>query len=60
VSIEPDPKACEQARNNLEVMRTKPRIRVYGDDGELRYLTPEEVDKEIQRSELTAEVHCRD
>jgi len=58
IAFERDPEACEQARNNLEVLNMKPRIRVYNAQGELEYLTPEQIEEEKRKSRLTMEVHC--
>lgn len=56
--VERDPAICEQASSNLEVLDSKPRIRVYGDDGELRYLTPEQIEEQKEASRRAIELHC--
>ena len=37
-----DPERCASARKNHETLKTFARIKVKGDDGEYRYLTPDE------------------
>lgn len=58
--VTPDPEICQQARNNLEILDRKPRIRVYGDDGELRYLSPAEMEQQRERALQAIELHCRE
>jgi len=60
LEVTPDPEVCRQARDNLDILDTKPRIRVYGDDGELRYLTPGETQARRERTLLLIDLHCRD
>ena len=36
---------CKQLNDNLKTLQTTTRIRVTGDDGELRFMTPEEIVK---------------
>lgn len=57
-AVKPDPAACEQARRNLEVLDSKPRIRVYDDEGELRYLSASEVAAEREKMLLAIDLHC--
>lgn len=57
-AVERDPELCAQARENLEVLAMKPRIRIYNEQGELEYLTPEQIEEEKQRTRLTIESHC--
>ena len=56
--VERDPAVCKQARTNLEVLETKPRIRVYGDDGELRYLSPEQIEEQKAATQRAIDLHC--
>lgn len=46
-----NPENCEIARNNLIQLNSSARIRLRGDDGEIRYLSVEE--KDIQRENAT-------
>ncbi|MEE4108772.1 MAG: DUF4124 domain-containing protein [Halieaceae bacterium] len=57
-AVERDPELCRQARENLEILEIKPRIRIYNDQGELEYLTPEQIEEEKRRTRLTIETHC--
>jgi predicted O-methyltransferase YrrM len=57
-AAERDPELCKQARENLQILEIKPRIRAYNDQGELEYLTPEEIEEEKRRTRLTIETHC--
>lgn len=57
-AIDKDPAACEQAMRNLEALNNRPRIRVYDESGELRYLTPDEIEDEKRKSRLAIEIHC--
>lgn len=38
-------KRCQALRDNLKKIRENSRIKIKGDDGELRYLSPEEIDE---------------
>ena len=58
-AVERDPELCEQARENLEILEMKPRIRIYNDQGKLEYLTPEQIEEEKRRTRLTIEEHCQ-
>ncbi len=48
---------CATARSNLEVINSNARIRTET-DGELRYLTPEEIEEQRQQFEKIAEENC--
>lgn len=48
---------CATARSNLQVLRTNARIRIE-EDGEQRYLTPEEIDTQTTRFEEIAAENC--
>lgn len=58
VVADKDPAKCEQARNNMAVLSGKARIRSKGEDGEYRYLTPEEIEEQRNRAVEAAEVFC--
>lgn len=53
-----DPVQCEQARTNLSVLSGSARIRAKGDDGEYRYLTPEEIDGQEKLAKEAVDVFC--
>ena len=48
---------CATARSNLEVINSNARIRVE-ENGEMRYLTPEEIDEQRKKFEEVAAENC--
>lgn len=48
---------CETARTNLKLIQQNSRIRIE-EEGELRYLTPEEIEEQKQQFEKIAEENC--
>ncbi len=50
---------CDAARKNLETLRTTARIREEGADGELRYLTPEDILDRKKQSQSILENECQ-
>lgn len=48
---------CETARKNLGMLRTGQRVQIV-EDGERRYLTPEEIQQQIQESQDIIDVSC--
>jgi hypothetical protein len=50
---------CETARTNLTVIQQNSRIRIE-EEGEQRYLTPEEIEEKKQQFEEIAEKNCGD
>lgn len=48
---------CETARTNLTLIQQNNRIRIE-EEGELRYLTPEEIEEKKQQFEKIAEENC--
>lgn len=56
--VEKNPEYCARAKENLETLDIVPRIRMRGDDGEMRIITPEE--RAIQRQQAldTIKTHC--
>ncbi|PAV25174.1 DUF4124 domain-containing protein [Tamilnaduibacter salinus] len=51
-------KNCEIARENLNTLNTYSRIRVQGEDGEQRYLTPEEIEERKAKFQAVVEDSC--
>ena len=49
---------CATARSNLDLINRNARIRAEGEDGELRYLSPEEIDERRQEFKRIAEENC--
>ena len=50
---------CELGKQNLARLETFARIRVRGDGGEYRYLTPEEMTEKKKESHEAIKFHCR-
>ncbi len=53
-----DPERCASARKNQETLKTFSRIKVKGDNGEYRYLTPEEQKQKIGEATKAMEESC--
>ncbi|RYY76848.1 MAG: DUF4124 domain-containing protein [Gammaproteobacteria bacterium] len=53
-----DPERCTQARKNLETLKTYARIKMKGDDGEYKYLTPEEQKQKLDEAAKAAKESC--
>lgn len=53
-----DPERCEGARKNSETLKTYARIRIKGDDGEYRYLTPDEQKQKLDEANKAIEESC--
>jgi len=53
-----NPKLCEQARQNLEVLDRAPRIRMPDANGELYYLTDEQREQERQKNLAIVDTNC--
>ncbi len=54
----PDPELCAKARANLQTLESAARIRMQGDDGELRFLDDEEREAQRQEALRAIEAHC--
>ncbi|MDX9873413.1 MAG: DUF4124 domain-containing protein [Spongiibacteraceae bacterium] len=53
-----DPAQCAQARSNLEVLNSSARIRGQSADGEMRYLTPDEIETQRKLAQEAADIYC--
>lgn len=53
-----DPEKCKQAQDTKSVLDSHARIREKGDDGEYRYLTPEEIAEQKKLAEESTGVYC--
>lgn len=53
-----DPDRCDAARQNLDTLKTYARIRIKGDDGQLRYLTPDEQQQKTNEAAKAIEESC--
>lgn len=53
-----DPERCDAARKNLDTLKTYARIKVKGDDGEYRFLTPEEQQQKTNEASKAIEESC--
>lgn len=57
---EKNPEICERARQNLQTLETAARIRVSDEQGQLRYLTEDEIATQRQNAMDNIDVHCDD
>ena len=57
-AFEKNPVTCERAQKDLETLTTSAEVAVRNDQGELRYLTPEEIKAETTKAQATIELHC--
>ena len=53
-----DPERCEVARQNLEKLKTYVRIRIKDENGEYRFLTPEELTQKTNEASKAIEESC--
>jgi len=53
-----DPARCEAARKNVETLKTYSHIRIKGDDGQYRYLTPDEQKQKLDEASLAVTQSC--
>ncbi len=53
-----DPEKCKQAQDTKSVLDSHARIREKGDDGEYRYLTPDEIAEQKKLAEESTSVYC--
>lgn len=49
---------CDAARKNAETLKTYAHIRMKGDDGEYRFLTPEEQQQKLDEANKAIEESC--
>jgi hypothetical protein len=53
-----NPEFCQRAKTNLESLTTSAQVKVRDDQGEERYLTPEEMEVERQKAKAQIDVYC--
>jgi hypothetical protein len=53
-----DPEKCKQAQDTRSVLDSHARIREKTEEGEYRYLTPEEIAEQKRRATESVEVFC--
>jgi hypothetical protein len=53
-----DPERCDAARKNLDLLKTYTRIKIQGDDGEYRFLTPDEQKQKADEAAKAIEESC--
>ena len=53
-----DKERCENARKNVETLKTYTRVKVKGDDGEFHYITPEEHAQKLKEASKAIEESC--
>ena len=51
--------ACDEANEDLRVIKRSSRIRLRASDGTTRYMTTEEIDARRERAEKAVSLHCR-
>lgn len=56
--IEPQPALCEQAKDNIFKLETFPRMRVQGDDGEVRFMSDEERAAQLATAYKVRDANC--
>ena len=56
--IKKNPAYCDQAKANLDTLNSAARVRIRGNDGEIRYLTEEEKDIQRKKANDMIAVHC--
>ncbi len=52
-------KNCEVSRKNVETLTNNARVREQGEDGEFRYLTPDEHQQRIDKAKSFMAEHCK-
>ena len=50
--------ACEQARQDLKVIKSSSRVKLRSADGSTRYMTTEEIDQRRQQAEADVQQFC--
>ena len=53
-----DPERCDAARKNLDTLKTYTRIKIKGEDGEYRFLTPDEQTQKTNEAAKAIEESC--
>jgi hypothetical protein len=53
-----NPELCQRARKNLEALTSSPKVKVRNDQGEVRFLTPEEMEVQRQTARAQISVYC--
>ena len=53
-----NPELCQRARKNLEALTSSPQVKVRNDQGEVRLLTPEEMEIQQQTAKAQISVYC--
>lgn len=49
---------CQRARTNLEALTSSPQVKIRNDQGEVRLLTPEEIEVQKQTANAQISVYC--
>jgi len=57
-AIKKNPEYCARARDNLEQLDTRARIRARNDQGEVRYLSEEEKENERKKAQDAISAYC--
>jgi hypothetical protein len=56
--LKKNPELCQRARTNLEAMTSSAKVQVRNDQGEIRLLTPEEMEVQKQTAKAQISVYC--
>mgnify|MGYP001550745374 FL=1 len=49
---------CQRARTNLEALTSSPQVKIRNDQGDVRLLTPEEIEVQKQTASAQISVYC--
>lgn len=53
-----DPERCKAARERLQTLESYARVRIRGEDGQLRYLSQQEKDEKLQEAKQAIQESC--
>jgi hypothetical protein len=53
-----NPEYCKQAKQNLEALTSSPQVKVRNDPGEVRMLTPEQMELERSKAREKIQKYC--
>ncbi|MCB1844411.1 MAG: DUF4124 domain-containing protein, partial [Halioglobus sp.] len=57
-AIKKNPEFCQRARDNLETLDTKARIRVRNEQGEFSYIDEEEKERRREEAREAINIYC--
>ena len=59
VEMKAEEQRCNTAKKNLTTLKNNSRIKIRGEDGNYRYLSPEEISKKMQESQKAVDESCK-